>query len=335
MPNAKMRTGPIERAAVIYGAGDLRVEAREKEVLQPGHAVISLRSVGICGSDLGYFRGTSTYPVTSAFVLGHEAMGVVAAVDDSAPGRKASALTVGTRVALIPGSSCGHCELCLTGLDNLCRKVRYLGSASTDPPVDGALRTSMSLPIERLVPLPDQVSDASAALLEPLAVAEHAVRRADVAGRSVLITGGGAIGQLLALTARAAGASKVTVCELVQRRRQLALDHGADQAVEPKDIEQAIAKAPIFDVALDATGNQAAVDLGIRAVKPGTGRVVIVGNLPQGSGIPIGAIARSEIWVTATFRFPEGLSRALELVLAGLEIDWIVERVVDLDHLDA
>lgn len=325
-----------QRAAVIHGTRDLRVDSRPVPTPGAGEALVQVRAVGICGSDFGYLSGTAKYPVKAPFVLGHEASGVVAALgpattDAAASGRD---VTVGTRVALAPGIPCGRCDACLAGWDNLCASVRYLGSAATEPHVDGALQEYLILPLERLVPIPDSVSDAAAALLEPLAVAEHAVRRGQVSNENVLVVGGGAIGQLLALCARAAGAAQVTVCEMQERRRDLALQHGADHALAPAGVEELLAAGGHYGVVLDATGNPGVMDLCMRATTPGDGRLIIVGNFPADTGLPAETIRRVEIWVTATFRFPGGLDRALELVTSGLDIDWLVERSADFDDLD-
>ena len=317
----------------MRGPHNLHVESRGMPSPADGEALVQVQAVGICGSDFAYLAGTSKYPVKMPFVLGHEACGVVVAIYPSVD-NVSTDLSNGSRVALVPSSSCGHCEVCRSGLAHLCKSVRYLGSAATHPHVDGALQQYICLPLDRLTQVPDEVSDAAAALLEPLAVAEHAVRRGDVGGHTVLIAGGGAIGQLLALCAKAAGATNVTICETQQRRRNLALAHGADDVADPAEIERQIDAEIGYDVVLDATGNPVALDLCVRACKRGRGKLVVVGNLPTGSDFPAEAIRRAEIWVTATYRFPGGLDRALALVTGGLDIDWLVEMKADLDHLD-
>jgi 2-desacetyl-2-hydroxyethyl bacteriochlorophyllide A dehydrogenase len=330
------RTFPIDtdqRVALIHGPHDLRVESRAVPSPAQGEALVRVQAVGICGSDFGYLAGTSKYPVKAPFVIGHEASGVVVAVHPTIENMRQGLLN-GGRVAIVPSSSCGQCEACRSGFPHLCAFVRYLGSAASDPHVDGALQQYICLPFDRLTQVPDTVSDAAAALLEPLAVAEHAVRRGDVTGRTVLIAGGGAIGQLLASCAKAAGAKSVTVCETQQRRRALALAHGADEVADPAEIERQIEAEIGYDVVLDATGNPVALDMCIRACKRGRGRLVVVGNLPTGSNFPAEAIRRAEIWVTATYRFPGGFERALALVAGGLDLDWLVEMTTDFDHLN-
>lgn len=327
-----------QRAAVVHGPHDLRVETRPRPIPEAGEALVKVSAVGICGSDIGYLNGHSKYVVKAPFVLGHEASGVIVALgprggDGDEKNDGAMELTVGTRVALVPGSACGYCDACLAGHDNLCESAQYLGSAASDPHVDGAMQEYVCLPLARLLPVPATVSDSAAALLEPLAVAEHAVRQGDVAGSNVLVVGGGAIGQLVALAARAAGAARITVCEMQPRRRALARTHGADDAVEPAELEGRIDSGTRFDTVLDATGNPVVLQTALRATRPGGGRLIIVGNLPEGTCLPAETVRQAEIWVTATFRFPHGLDRALALVASGLDLDWLVDRRATFDDL--
>lgn len=338
------RTSGLPRqqsAAVLHAAGDLRVERRPVPQPGPGEALVRIAAVGICGSDVAYVNGTAKYEIQAPLVMGHEASGVVEAVGsgpvpthlDGQGGGNAE-IVPGSRVALSPGFTCATCELCTSGRDNLCAEVRYLGSAAAVPHVEGALQEFLVLPVANLLPLPESVSLEVAALLEPLAVAHHAVQRTDVMGRSVLITGGGAIGQLLALVARAMGADSVTVSETIAGRRRSALAHGANHALDPEETAGVVESGERFDVVFDASGRPAALETGLRAVNPAFGRVILVGNLPAGYGLAAHSITRAESWVTATLRFPGGLAPALDFLLThNLDIEWLVEHSTDLAHV--
>lgn len=297
-------------AAVLHPGGELRLEERPVPAPGPGEVLVRIAAVGICGSDVAYVNGTSKFPLRAPLVMGHEAAGV---------------LEDGTRVALSPGFSCGTCTLCLSGRDNLCADVRYLGSAATMPHVDGALQEFLVMPASHLVELPDSVSLTTGALLEPLAVTLHAVRRVAVSGCSVLVMGGGAIGQLVALVSRTLGAAQVTLSDPLPGRREMAI--GAHRVLDPAELPA----AERFDVVFDATGHPDAVDLGLRAAD---GHMVVVGNLPADYGIPSAVLSRTEPWVTGTFRFPGGLAPALDfLMTSGLAIDWLVQHTVTLDDI--
>lgn len=323
-------------AAVISGPGRLVLEERPLPAPGPGQALVRITSVGICGSDTAYYTGKATYPIKAPFVMGHEAAGVVeslgpprAGQENPAGGAPREQLMPGLRVALIPNEACGRCGECRSGHDNLCTETRYLGSAAVEPHHDGALQRYLVLPVSNLLPLPDRVDDATAALLEPFAVALHAARKAAIAGRTVLIVGGGAIGQLTAIAARALGAAHITVSDPSDRRVNLAVKHGADAGCSPDVAAAELAKGVRFDVVFDASGHPAGVELALKAARPGTGHVVLVGNLPAGHGLPVQAITRAESWVTSTFRFSGGLAPALELITsAGLDIAWLVEESV-------
>lgn len=323
-----------QNKAVIYRDSEIRLETGAAPRPAADEVLVEMRAVGICGSDVAYFGGTSKYSVSEPFVMGHEASAVIVDLGETTAVNHEEKWEVGARVALVPGRSCGTCNNCRTGLDNLCNEARYLGSAATRPPTNGALQTYVAVPRTHLLRLPDNVSFATGALLEPLGVAEHAVNVANVAGKTLLITGGGSIGQLIALVAKAAGARGVTLCEVHERRRQLALDHAADYSMSPHEIDAEIRRGRRFDVALDATGNEAAVDQCLRALKPRVGLLVLVGNLPRKTRISPEVIARSELSVTATHRFPGGLGRALALVKSGLQVDWLVERTAKLSEIE-
>lgn len=320
---------PTQTAAVLAGAGDLQLQSRPRPIPAMGEVLVKIHSVGICGSDIAYYRGTAAYAINKPFVMGHEASGTIAGV-----GGAVSGLDIGTAVALLPSLSCGTCEQCRGGFDNLCPDTRYLGSAAVNPHRDGALQEYLVLPATHVLPLPAGFSLAAGALLEPMAVALHAVQKTSVAERSVLVVGGGAIGQLTALAARFLGAASLTVTDVSGRRAAAAVEHGADHALTGDELMSGIAQGHYFDVVFDASGHPAGVELALRAARPGTGRVVLVGNLPAGSGLPVKYISHAESWVTSTLRFAGGLEPALDFLTHNkLDITWLVEQTVPFSRI--
>jgi L-idonate 5-dehydrogenase len=311
-------------AALLAGAGDLQFHRRPRPAPAKGEVLVKIHTVGICGSDTAYYRGSAAYAVLAPFIMGHEASGTIAEL-----GEGVSSIARGTPVAVIPSLSCGTCDQCLAGFDNLCPRTRYLGSAAVDPHRDGALQEYLAVPATHVLPLPEGVGLDVGALLEPMAVALHAVRKTPVAGKSVLIVGGGAIGQLAAVAARGLGSASITVMDVSARRTRVAVEHGADTALTAAELETALAAGSRYDVVFDASGHPSGVEQALRSVQPGTGRVVLVGNLPAGSGIPHKYISQAESWVTSTLRFAGGLAPALEfLVNNKLDISWLVEQNV-------
>src|SRR5947209_13427328 len=176
------------KAARLYGPGDIRVEEiPEPEPPGPGEVLLAVTAVGICGSDLHYYRegGLGGLNVEEPLILGHEFAGRVEAVGPEV------SLPVGIRVAVEPGRACGQCESCLEGNPNLCPAIRFCGS----PPVDGALRERLLYPASLLFPLPDGVSDAEGAALEPLGIGLHALSLARLGpGVTAAVVAGGVSG---------------------------------------------------------------------------------------------------------------------------------------------
>lgn len=182
--------------------------------------LLRVRRAGICGLDLHYFEhgccGAFALP-TRPFVLGHEFAAEVAALGDGVK-------NVGARVTANPARACGVCDYCKSGRGNLCRSTIMLGSASTTPPTDGAFAEFVTVRADQCHVLPTSIDDATAAMLEPFAVALHAVKRAGtVSGKRVLVTGGGPIGLLVAMTARMFGAAPVALSDILESRRETAL----------------------------------------------------------------------------------------------------------------
>ena len=318
-----------QTVAVLTGPGELQLQRRTRPMPAAGEVLGKIHTVGICGSDTAYFQGTSSYAINAPLVLGHEVSGTIAALGDGVRG-----LVPGTAVALIPGLSCGKCEQCKSGFDNLCQHTRYLGSAAVTPHRDGALQEYLAIPATHVLPLPKGITLAEGALLEPMAVALHAARKTPVAGKLVLVVGGGAIGQLTAQAAQALGATSVTVTDVSERRAGTAVQHGANYALSENELKAGFAQGSYYDVVFDASGHPAGVELALRAACPGTGRVVLVGNLPASIGIPHKYITQAESWVTSTLRFAGGLKPALEFLTENqLDISWLVEQTVPIQRI--
>ncbi len=305
------------RAFYLHGACDLRGTTVPDPVAAPGQLVLRVRQGGICGSDIHYFQHgrAGSFVPKRPFALGHEFVGEVAAIGSGVEGWE-----IGARAAVDPSMPCGQCDACRSGRYNLCPRMRYLGSASCDPHLDGAFAEFVAMPARNCQAVPDQISDAEATLLEPLAVALHAVNRAgSVAGRTVLVMGGGAIGQLIALVARTFGARTVVLADPALLPRETATAGGADDALDPAapDFDSAAETlAPGgFDVVLEAAGARASLVKALEIVRRG-GTVVQVGTLPPEVPLPANLIMAKELTVVGSFRFAHVFEIGLRLLAA-------------------
>jgi L-idonate 5-dehydrogenase len=307
------------QAAVWHGAKDLRLEPRRRPEPGPGFVRLRPRRVGICGSDLHYFEHgyCVAFVPDRPFVLGHELTAEVAALGEGVAGVK-----VGDRVTVNPARACGCCDYCKAGRPNLCRHTIVLGSASTTPPTDGAMAEFVCVRADQCHVLPPGLDDGLGAMMEPLAVALHAVKRAGgVSGRRVLVTGGGTIGLLVAVTARAFGATPVVVTDVVAARRAKAIEVGADAALDPSaaELREQVRALAVegFEVILEASGARVALRQAFDLVRPG-GTIVQIGTLgTEDVPLPANQVMVREINFVGSMRYGNVFDEAIRLVASG------------------
>jgi L-iditol 2-dehydrogenase len=254
-------------AARLHGRGDLRIVEEPVPTPGAGESLVRVTAVGICGSDLHWYRAGSIgdSALRRPLAIGHEFAGVVA----DGPLR-------GVRVAVDPAIPCGACEVCATGAGNLCPAVHFAGHGEDD----GALREYVAWPTRLLYPLPDSLSDVDGAMLEPLGVALYGLDLARPRlGGSVAVVGCGPIGLFVVQLARLAGADLVIAVDPLPHRRKAALRFGADHAFSGEGADRPdwgeLAGIGV-DVAYEVAGTDAAVDTALTAARPG-GRVVLIG----------------------------------------------------------
>lgn len=277
------------KSVVLTGKRSFTVKDLEEPVSKDGSVVIHVKKAGICGSDIHYWD----IGEPKGLVLGHEFCGTV--LD---PGNRDD-LKIGDRVTALPISPCMHCPACETGNVQYCRETwTYAAGLSLTNP--GALASKMSVRSDMVMKVPDNVTDEEMAMVEPTAVALHAIHLADIkVGQKVLVVGGGIIGLLSAMFAKKEGASFVAVSETNNARGQKALSHGvADKLYDAKkeDLIQEIMKDTQggFDVVIECCGNDKAVTSAILASRPG-GTVVLVGVSLTPINIPVVVSVMSEL----------------------------------------
>jgi L-idonate 5-dehydrogenase len=307
-------------ACVAYGKGDLRVEGQPVASPDPGQIAVDIAYGGICGSDLHYYHdgGVGDFVIREPLTLGHEVSGRVRA---AGPG--VSGVEPGTPVAIHPATPCDQCPECLAGRRNICRHTRYLGSAARFPHVQGGFSQVVTVPAAQVVPLPAGLDLRRAAVAEPLSVALHAVRRlGDVAGRSVLVTGAGPIGCLVAAALRAAGAASVVVSDLHDEALEIASAVGATAVVRAGS--SSTRWPDETDLAVEASGTAAGLSSCVDHLRRG-GTIVQLGLLPPGTTPVAGnLLVTRELTLTGAFRFDAEFGTALTLLADGLPVDPVI-----------
>lgn len=276
----------------LHAPGDLRLHDEPEPPTGSGGTLLRVRAVGLCGSDLLWFGtgGIGDAVLERPLVLGHEFAAVIA----EGPRR-------GTRVAVDPAIPCHACPYCLQGNPNLCARLRFAGHGE----VDGALQEYLSWPEECLFPLPDSLSDAEGAMLEPLGVALHAMdlARLPVGGR-VGVFGCGPIGLLLIQLARLAGADQVFAAEPLPHRLEAAQRLGAQKWEAGREV----------DVALEAAGEDDAVAKAVQALRPG-GLLLLIGIPPRDrTTFPAALARRKGLTMKLVRRMKFSYPRAIRLV---------------------
>jgi L-iditol 2-dehydrogenase len=320
-------TSATMRASVLNGIGDLTVEERPVPTPGPGEVLVRIGSVGVCGSDIHYYDHgrIGPYVVERPLVLGHEAGGEVVRL-----GADVSRVEPGQRVSIEPGVPCRSCEQCLAGRYNLCPDVRFFAT----PPYDGAFCEYVVMPESFVHPVPDNLSDDAAGLIEPLSVGIWACQRGQVApGSRVLITGAGPIGLVCLQAALAYGAADVAVSDVNAHRLALATKLGATSVVDVSKVELS-ATGVESDVLLECSGNGRATTDAVRTVAR-AGRVVLIGMGGDELTLPLSYVQDRELVITGAFRYANTWPTAISLVASGrVNLDSLVTGHYGLDEVE-
>lgn len=316
------------RVSVLSAPGTVTVEERPAPEPAEGEVLVRVSSVGICGSDVHYYEHgrIGPYVVRRPLVLGHEASGTVSAV-----GPGVDQARVGQRVAIEPGVPCRRCDQCRHGRYNLCPDVQFMAT----PPVDGAFAELVIVPADFAHPVPDNVSDDAAALVEPLSVGVWACHKAGVtAGSAVLVCGAGPVGLVTVQVARAQGATRIVCTDISAERLAMAATCGATETVDVSTDGDALTDLGV-DAAIECSGAPSSVVAAVRAVRP-AGTVVLVGMGMDEVSLPVSLLQNREIVLTGTFRYANTYPTAIALAATGaVSLDQLVTGHFGLAEVDA
>ena len=291
-----------------------KVRFLEREItgLAPDEVLVKVRASAICGSDLHIARGmhpSAPLPVT----IGHEFAGDIAAV-----GSEVTNVTVGQRVTVEPCIVCGKCDACRHGNYGYCESISF-----TYRNGDGAMANYVVVKAPYVYPLPDYLSYQTGCLTEPLAVATHAVRRADIKlGETVLVIGAGAIGMMVAAMCRRSGAAQIIIADFADKRLELALEVGATHAVNSGkvDLEAEVARltgGKGVDKSFECVGRESCFLQAIMTLKrSGTATIVGIYEKPMVT-FPASRLVSHEIRIQGAqgycWDFPIALAAARDL----------------------
>jgi L-iditol 2-dehydrogenase len=287
------------QSARLYGPGDIRVVDEGLPADESDRALIRVEAVGICGSDLHWFEegAIGDAELQTPLVLGHEISGIVA-----------EGLRAGQRVAVDPAIPCWVCASCRRGHPNLCLDIRFAGHGG----LDGGMREYLWWPNDRLVAVPDSIDAESAAMLEPLGVAIHAIDLAHVRlGSAVAVVGCGPIGLCALQLALVAGARTVYATDPLPHRMVLAQQLGAEPLPDDAPPDS------VADHVIETAGTDLALETAVSLARPGS-RIVLVG-IPAGDHTTFRASGarRKGLSFVMSRRMGEVYPRAVDLVAAG------------------
>ena len=289
------------RALVYTSPGRVELEERPRPTVLPGEEEISIQVAGVCGSDISGFLGHSALR-RPPLVLGHELVG-----------RRED----GRRVVANPLVSCGRCQACISGSQNLCETWKLLGLGATP----GTFAEFVALPSRQIYDIPDSLSVEQAILAEPLANIVHMFRIASPSPFfRFAIVGAGTMGALALLAGVRIGAREILAVDVNERRLATMKTLGATAVIKVSGIDGSEAQGiagPGFDIVLDASGSAPARQMAFDLCRPG-GQVVLLGMGTQRSEVNFVASIRKEHRVVMSFAYtPVDFRRALDLLVDG------------------
>ena len=316
------------KAALVTDVHKVSIQEIDRPVVKDDEVLIKVKTVGVCGSDLHLFRGTHAFRKPPA-ILGHEIAGDVVEI-----GKSVTTVSIGDRVTVEPQYGCGECEFCRQGLVNLCNSKVVPGTAKWM----GVFVQYFNAPEKTIYQLNDAVSYKMGTMIEPLAVAVRALRRATVKEKDCLvILGSGTIGLLCLVVAKQMGYKNVVCTDTAEFNLAMALKHGATLAINPLegDVVAAVKKLTDgkgADLALIAAGANNIVDQASACVRK-RGEIGVVAMITEKIPFYSYQIVFNEQTMYGAMTYEtKDFKEAAEMVNNGLDLDDFITQTMDLEH---
>lgn len=315
------------KAVNLSQPGNIELINKEMPVPKPGEALIRIMTAGICGSDIGAFRGTNNL-VSYPRIIGHELAGIIESVPEDNP----KGFKVGDKVIVDPYLYCGHCYPCKIGRTNCCTSLHVLGVH-----VDGGMAEYFCHPADMLVKMPDDMSWTDAAMAEPLTISLHGIHRGGLkAGEYCAIIGAGPIGLLAGMIAEAYGAHAILL-DLVQERLDFAKELGIEYIInsgkeDPEARIREITGGEMAHQVMECSGANAAIRSSLDYVSH-AGRITLTGWPKTETPLPTDAITRKEIDIRGARTSAGEFEEAIELIYTKkVDIAKILTKTISIDE---
>jgi len=298
--------------AIMTAPGKIEFRDVDYPELESGQVMMETRRIGICGSDIHVFHGMHPY-TDYPIVQGHEVSGIISAVGEGVLG-----FSVGDKITFAPQVVCGDCYPCKHGMYHICENLKVMGFQT-----NGTAQEFFPLPAEVVFKLPESMSLDHAAMIEPIAVAVHAVLKGgDVNGKKVLVLGAGTIGNLVAQVAKSFGAQGVMITDINDYKVKKAQSCGIDFCINTTetDLDQAILGhfgPDRADLILECVGAQETISQAVEYARKGT-KIVVVGVFGEKPVVDLGLVQDRELQLIGTLMYRNSdYDIAIDLVSSG------------------
>ena len=318
------------KAAVYHGKQNMTVEEVKKPEIGPGEVMIQVKYCGICGTDIHIFNGDGgSTDVTPPLIPGHEFSGIVAAI-----GEHITSVQVGDRVCGDPNDMCGECYFCKNGQQHFC-----LNNTAVGVTADGGFAEYVVMREKQVYKIADSLSMLKAAMVEPISCCIHGIDLCQIkTGDTVLVIGGGPIGIIMLQMARNAGAAKVILSEPVKEKRELALELGADLAVDPlnENIDEVLKGCCAnIDKVIECVGSTRTQADAVRLAGKGA-LIMFFGLTAPDDILPLKPddIFKKELTITSSYINPYTFERAIQVLESGrVDVERIITNIVPLTDI--